>query len=52
MCLSRNMLKEKTVTVANQVSSIFSKIIPKAARNVFALGKQTSADTLPLLTEL
>lgn len=52
MCLSRNMLKEKTVIVANQVSSIFSKIIPKAVRNVSALGKQTSALTLTLPTEV
>lgn len=38
-CISRNMLKEKTVTVANQVSSTCSKIIPEAVRSVSVQGK-------------
>lgn len=52
MCISRNMLKEKTVITANQVSSICNKIIPKAVRNVSALEKQMSAHTLTLPTEV
>lgn len=52
MCICRNMSKEKTVIVANQASSICSKIIPKAVRNVSALGKQMSAQALTLHTEM